>query len=95
VEDFEWDDAKASLNLEKHGIGFNDAAGALQGLTLTRSVKRHGETRYSSICNNNGLAIVVIWTPRKDAIRIISARRARNDEREKYRQALSQSAQTR
>ena len=95
MDQFEWDDAKAALNFEKHGIGFNDASAALKGLAISRSVKRNGETRFSSICNNNGLAIVVIWTPRKDAIRLISARRARKNEREKYSQAVKQSAQTR
>ncbi|MEI9890335.1 MAG: BrnT family toxin [Caulobacteraceae bacterium] len=91
---FEWDEAKEARNLEKHGIGFNDASKALQGIAITQMVVRHGENRLVSVCHWSGRIIVVVWMQRVHAIRIISAR-ARPDEREQYRQEIGKAANAR
>ncbi len=95
MDDFEWDSAKAAANLSKHRISFEDAADALDGLGLTRSNSKLGEKRFRSICSQGDMIIVVIWTVRGNATRLISARRARINEREQYRQAVTKAAQAR
>ncbi|MFN3583950.1 BrnT family toxin [Phenylobacterium sp.] len=92
---FEWDEGKAELNLRKHGISFDDAAYALLGLALTQESSGYEETRFTSICIAEGRLIVVVWTPRDGAIRIISARAARTNERKQYDQAIGRSASAR
>ncbi len=91
---FEWDEAKAEDNLQKHGIGFRDASSALIGVSCTLPSPRLGETRFASICECNGRLITVVWTPRFGAIRVISARAARKHEQTHYRQSVGRSAQT-
>lgn len=87
---FEWDPFKAQINLEKHGVSFVEAAKTMLGLTLTRLAFDDGENRFASIGITGGRLIVVIWTPRHDAMRVISARRARRNEREAYDQAVGE-----
>ena len=88
MSEFEWDEQKAEANGLKHGVGFNDAALALMGLTLTQPSRGYGEVRFSSICRAGERVILVVWTPRAGAIRIISARSARTDERARFDQAI-------
>ncbi len=57
---FEWDEAKAAQNFAKHGISFDDAAIALMGLELRAPTTHPGEDRFASICNSDGLIIVVV-----------------------------------
>ena len=95
MDGFEWDPAKAEANLRKHGIGFEDAALALMGAALTQQSRRGDESRFQSFCTMDGEIISVAWTPRDSAIRILSARRAKRDERHKYRETLSRAAKGR
>jgi len=90
---FEWDPFKAETNEEKHGVSFVEAANALLGLTLTRIAGHTAENRFASIGITEARPIVVIWTPRPGAVRVISARRARRNERETYRQAIGRAAE--
>ena len=92
---FEWSPEKAEANLRKHKIGFDSASRALLGLTVTKSSVRLGETRFMSTCVVDGRKIVVIWTPRQNAVRLISARVARVHERREFDQALREAAETR
>jgi uncharacterized DUF497 family protein len=89
---FEWDEAKAEENLRKHGITFKDASAALLGVACTLQSPRAGENRLTSICERNGRLIAVVWTPRFGAIRIISARAVRQNEKDHYRQSVGRSA---
>lgn len=92
---FEWDERKAEINRQKHGIGFNDAAAAWLGMRLTKPSFHAGEARFVSLCRSNGRLIAVVWTQRNDAVRLISARIARNDERKQYDQAVRRPAEDR
>lgn len=92
---FEWDEDKAGKCFAERNISFHDAAVALSGLAITGSSHREDEARFASICDMNGLLIVVVWTLRGQTRRIVTARRARNDERERYRQAVTRAAQAR
>jgi len=85
--EFEWDEAKSRSNLAKHGIDFPTAAAVFVGPLLTVRSAFVDEERLLAIGEVNGRAVTVIYTLRDDRIRIISARRARCDERRQY-QAL-------
>ncbi|MCC7268491.1 MAG: BrnT family toxin [Caulobacteraceae bacterium] len=85
---FEWDPFKAEANFGKHKISFASAATTLLGLTLTRPAALDGENRFTALGVLDGRTIVVVWTPRANFVRIISARRAGRREREAYRQAV-------
>ncbi len=94
MELFEWDSAKAESNWLKHGVKFEDAARMLLGLTLTWSTGRGTENRFASIGIIEGSAIVVVWTPRANAVRIVSARRARRSERRTFDQEVRRSIES-
>jgi uncharacterized DUF497 family protein len=83
---FEWDPGKAVANRQKHGISFPDAIGALEDpFALTRPDDRAPEPRFATVgADLLGRVVVVIWTGRGDAIRLISARRATPHERRLY-----------
>ena len=90
--DFEWDAAKDVINFEKHGVDFDYAIGLFEGFTLEREDDRrdYGETRIRAIGETAGTILLVVYTMRETRLRIISARKARQDERKRYRQALGQ-----
>ena len=83
----EYDPAKASANLRKHGVSFADAEGVLQDpLALTiEDTEAVGERRYVTIgLGSAGEVLVVVFTERSGNCRLISARRATRNERRTY-----------
>lgn len=87
--DFEWDDAKNVSNLDKHGIDFEDAVAIWERPVLVSLSPRGGEDRWIAIGMVDGMEIAVVYTERGTAKRLISARRARTNERRAYHQAYS------
>jgi uncharacterized DUF497 family protein len=85
---FEWDEDKRQSNIEKHGLDFLGARRPFDGRPrYDFESPRRGEHRILSIGELNGVIVAVAWTKRgADVIRIISARRARNEEEKKYRE---------
>ena len=83
---FEWDPNKAEANIKKHRVDFADAVIALEDpLAITDDDPDHEEERHVTIgMDAYGRILVVVYTWRKDVIRIISARRATNIERKQY-----------
>ena len=83
---FEWDETKRLLNLEKHKIDFEDAATIYDGFVYTFPALRKdcSEERFVSIGLLCGIEIAIVFTPRGGKRRIISSRRARDAERRKY-----------
>lgn len=83
---FEWDEQKNTINIEKHGVDFQDAKGIFDGFTLQRedSRKDYGETRYVALGEVYGVVLIVVYTRRGEAIRLISARGANSKERTLY-----------
>ena len=82
---FEYDPAKSESNKAKHGIDFEEAKALWDDVDrLEARISRPGEKRYLLV----GLIDVIHWTAiityRLDAIRIISVRRSRRDEVERY-----------
>ena len=92
--EFEWDPAKDEANAFKHGIAFDDAKAIFddpQLLIEDTTRPEHGERRSKAIGRLESVILAVIFTVRGDRRRIISARRARRDERERYRQSAEAS----
>jgi uncharacterized protein len=90
---FTWDCQKAILNLEKHGVSFDEAAtvfgdpGALEWEDLEHSV---AEARFKRLgISRSRRILIVVYTIRRaangdKAIRLISARQASRKERKAY-----------
>ncbi|MGH7126671.1 MAG: BrnT family toxin [Stellaceae bacterium] len=87
---FEWDEEKAALNLGKHGLDFEFAKLIFAGPVLEGPDNRqdYGEARLVAIGTVDGFEIVVVFTWREEARRLISARRANAKERKAYHQAF-------
>ena len=85
---FEWDPAKASENLAKHGVSFEEAATVFRDtLSVTGADPDHSidEERFIIFgMSTSGRLLVVAHTERGDIIRIISARLATSGERKIY-----------
>jgi uncharacterized DUF497 family protein len=85
ISAFEWDENKRTSNLEKHGIDFEDAIEVFYGGSLLRRSHRNNEERWIAIGETEGRIVTVVFTRRRDTLRIISARRARKNEERDYR----------
>ncbi|MGH6895207.1 MAG: BrnT family toxin [Geminicoccaceae bacterium] len=89
--DFEWDERKRRANLAKHGIDFAALDQMFRANLLEEDdTRRHyGERRIKAIGEANGVIVSVVYTWRGDRRRLISARRARADERKEYQAKLA------
>ena len=82
----EFDAAKRAATLEARGLDMARAEEVLAGATLTVEDDRkdYGEHRFITIGLLNGTMVVLVWTPRNGAYRIISMRKANERERRIY-----------
>lgn len=72
--DFEWDEAKAASNLAKHGVTFEEAAGALSDPHEISVEDPTDPARAISLgMSPHARVLLVISTERGDRTRIISA----------------------
>lgn len=87
---FEWDEGKSEANLRERGFDFAYAALIFQGPTVEwDDVRRdYGERRILAIGQVEEDLLVVVYTWRGAARRIISARLANRRERDAYRKAF-------
>ena len=88
---FEWDDQKEIINIKKHKIDFSTAAHIFSDdCRIEKFDGKHSneEDRFKVIGAINGhlMVIVVSYTMRNNykVIRLISARKAEKEERDKY-----------
>ncbi len=82
---FEYDPKKSQTNREKHGIDFEDAQAIWSDEErLEIPAKTLDELRYLVIGKINGKHWSAVITYRGENIRIISARRSRDEEIELY-----------
>ncbi len=88
--DFEWDEAKRLANLAKHGIDFLDAKAAIENspVLFEDDRKAYGERRCIAAGEVGGRLLIVVFTLRGGAFRIISARKANARERSHYADEL-------
>lgn len=91
--ELEWDAAKAILNLQKHGISFEDAERVFYdpGRIETYDGREdYGEDRWATIGLVWSAVLYVVYTVRnEETIRLISARKANASEQRQYREANS------
>jgi uncharacterized DUF497 family protein len=88
--DFEWDIQKAEANLKKHKVSFEEAITVFSDpLAITVPDPQHSldELRFIDIgISYRGRLLVVVYTERDSAIRIIGCRRATRREQKTYEQ---------
>ena len=89
--EFEWDSMKATSNLEKHGVGFEEAAEV-----FFDPFCQYGDATPDGVEEVRDFAlgysttqrlVLVVSTERGDRTRIISARPATTNERKQYESA--------
>jgi uncharacterized protein len=89
--EFEWDEEKAEQNSTKHGVDFRDAVHVfLDPFRIERHDEcvEYGEDRFQTIGMVEGRVLLVVYTDRGEAYRIISARRATRREKTEYEDAF-------
>ena len=85
--DFEWDEAKATSNVGKHGVPFEFAAAVFLDAAradFDASQPEDGEARRKVVGTIAGCLFTVVYTRRDVAIRFISARRSNAQEARRY-----------
>lgn len=85
----EYDPAKAEANNRKHGVRFADAEQALRDprAVTMEDPDAEGEPRFLTLgMDAIGRVLVVVWTPREDRVRVLSARKASRNEVKTYAQ---------
>jgi uncharacterized DUF497 family protein len=87
----EWDSAKSSSNLAKHGLNFADAELVFAGPCITFVDDRgdYGEQRFLTLGLLAGRGVVIAHVQRGAATRIISMRKANRREQKIYQKRLS------
>ena len=90
--EFEWDEKKNILNVEKHGIDFNDAYEIFNNPTFIKvdNRKNYQEKRWIGLGKLKNIIVVIAYTKRKNKVRIISIRKANKKERQIYNERINQ-----
>ena len=88
--EFEWDESKNQINLNKHKIDFNDAVHVFidpNRVERYDSANSFNEDRWQTIGMAPLGVLFVVYAERRDGnvIRLISARKATRREQEAYR----------
>ena len=86
-----FDPAKRQKTLDERKLDFSDAPRVFRGFTLTWPDTRmdYGEDREITIGILGMTVVVLVWTDRDESRRIISMRKASDNEREEYFQAMA------
>jgi uncharacterized DUF497 family protein len=88
-----FDSAKRDATLRDRGLDFLDATEVFAGKTFDFPDERsnYGETRMITVGALRGRMVVVVWTERGEARRIISMRKANEREKAYFGQRLAES----
>ena len=90
---FEWDANKASTNITKYGVSFEEAATVFQDVTVVIfDDDNHSDEELREIivgCSDRNRLLLVCFTERNDAIHIINARKATRKEHRDYEEHYS------
>lgn len=89
-----FDRAKRDQTLRERGIDFKDARHVFAGRTLDVEDRRqdYGEARMLTVGYLAERMVMVVWTPRGRARRIISMRKCNDREKKRYSTRLSEKA---
>jgi uncharacterized DUF497 family protein len=84
--EFEWDEEKRARVYAERGLDLGSADLFFDGRpTLSELSSRGGELRWRTVAHVFGALHTVVWTPRGEAVRIITMRRAHASEERAYR----------
>ncbi|MCE2566448.1 BrnT family toxin [Komagataeibacter sp. FNDCF1] len=88
--EIEYDPAKREKTLQERGLDFHDASLLFSGRTATSpdTRKNYGEDRFITAGFIRDRLVVMVWTPRGKAKRIISMRHAHDTEERIWRQQM-------
>ena len=86
---FDWDPTKSASNEAKHGLSLASASALWAGPVVTLASKHPGELRHLAIGLIAGHHWTVVYAPRGDRLRLISARRSRENEKALFKDFLS------
>ena len=90
---FEWDRRKAAANLARHGVSFEEALTVFADpLARIFDDEDHSIDEHREIIIGHSIRerlLVVCFTQRGDAVRIISARRVTENERKDYEENVT------
>jgi len=84
---YRYDPAKKAVNLRKHGLDFDDAPKVIESdANVTFEDRRfdYGEQRFITMGLLNGEVVVVVTAETDEEIRVISMRKAEQNEQEIY-----------
>jgi len=85
---FEYDPIKSALNLQKHGIDFEEAQYLWRDVNALKiQAKSDTEERYALIATIKQKIWIAFYTYRSDSVRIISVRSARENEKRIYHES--------
>lgn len=86
----EFDTEKREKTLLERGLDFADSAKVFAGLHFTARDDRvdYGEERFITVGYLDERLVVLVWTPRSEARRIISMRYANDREISRYKKYL-------
>jgi hypothetical protein len=84
--EFEWDPSKHERNLRTRGIGFDEAALIFEGEVIEWPDTRadYGEVRMNAIGEASGKILRVTYTLRGHVVRIITAWKANQRDRQRW-----------
>ena len=88
---FTWKEYKYKLNIQKHGIDFNDVPEMFNYpyLSAIDHRKDYGEERWVAIGIMKGIIVVVVYTEEsEETYHLISARKATKNESKKLKEKL-------
>ena len=88
---FEFDRKKSVANKEKHGVSFDEATQLWQEAYLEVKARTANEARFMAIGHIQGKLYACIYTVRGEATRLISCRRAREQEAQLYHEHFKES----
>jgi hypothetical protein len=83
---FDWDPVKSAGNESKHGLSLASATTLWAGPVIVLPSRNPGEVQHLAIGLIEGQHWTVVYAPRDGMIRLISARRSRNNEKAIYQE---------
>jgi hypothetical protein len=85
--EIEFDGRKREVTLRERGLDFADSGRVFQGrcITFEDLRQRYGEARFVTLGELDARMVVIVWTPRGAARRIISMRKVNEREQALFR----------
>lgn len=89
IRDFDWDPVKRAKTFKERGIDFDDVRHVLAGPFLAQRSDRKGEIRWMVFGFLADVEVTYVCTIRGSTCWVMSARRAKRNERKKHHDRLA------